>query len=75
MVYDQWTDEGKRVMSIYTDHNDKRLLEDVPVLYHEFLKDFDKEMQTPLPQHGPQDISITLIPDIEPPSSKLYLMS
>ena len=75
MVYDQWTDEGKRVMSISTADSDKILLEDVPVFYHEFSKVFGKEMQTALPQHGPQDISIDLMPNTEPPSGKLYPMS
>ena len=32
-------------------------------------------MQTALPQHGPQDIAIDLLPDTEPPSGKLYPMS
>ena len=53
MVYDQWTEEGKRVMSISTANSDQILLEDAPVLYHEFSKVFGKEMQTVLPQYGP----------------------
>ena len=63
MVYDEWTEEGKRVMSISTTDSDKILLEDVPVFYHEFPKVFGKEMQTALPQNGPQDISIDLMPN------------
>ena len=75
MVYDQWTEEGKRVMSTSTPDSDKILLEDVPVLYHEFSKVFGKEMQMALPQHGPQDIFIDLMPNTDPPSGKLYPMS
>ena len=62
-------------MSISTADSDKILLEDVPVFYHEFSKVFGKEMQTALPQHGPQDIFIDLMPNTEPPACKLYPMS
>ena len=75
MVYNQWTEEGKRVMSIPTADSDKILLDNVLVFYHEFFKVLGKEMQTPLPQHGPQDIAIDLMPNTDPPSGKLYPMS
>ena len=72
MVNDQWTKEGKRVISISTADSDKILLGDVPVFYHEFSKVCGKEMQTALAQHGPHHISIDLMPNTEPPSGKLY---
>ena len=75
MVSDQWTEEGKRGMSRSTADSDKILLEDVLVCYYEFSKVFGKEMQTALPQHGPKDISIDLMPNPEPQSSKLYPIS
>ena len=47
----------------------------MPAFYHEFEKVFGKEMQSALPEHGPQDCSIDLLPNTEPPSGKLYPMS
>lgn len=62
-------------MSISAADSDKILLQDVPVFYHECGKVIGKEMQMALPQHGPQDIFIDLMPNTDPPSGKLYPMS
>ena len=75
IVYDQWVEEGNRVMFISTTDSDKILLEYLPVFYHEFSKVLSKEMQSGLPQRGPQDICIYLMHIIEPPSGKLYPMA
>ena len=61
-------------MSISIADSDKIVLQDVSVFYYEFSKVFRKEMQMALPQHGPQDISIDLMTNAKPPSSKLYPM-
>src|SRR4029077_6705717 len=61
--------------SITISAEDQLLLENVPVYYHEFHKVFGKEMQSVLPEHGPQDIAINLKPDATLPSAKLYPMS
>ena len=73
----QWSLEGKRVFSISVSTDDKNTLLEagVAAFYHEFEKIFGKEMQSALPEHGPQDCAIDLLPNTEPPSSKLYPMS
>ena len=76
-IPNQWSLEEKRVFSILASANDKNTLLEagVPAFYHEFEKPFGKEMQSALPEHGPQDCAIELLPDTEPPSGKLYPMS
>ena len=76
-ISNQWSLEGKRVFSISVSTDDKNTLLEagVPALYHEFEKVFGKEMQSALPEHGPQDCAIDLLPNTEPPSGKLYPMS
>ena len=66
MIYDQWTDADKRIMSGSTADSVKILLGFIPVGYHEFLKVFSKEMQSALLQHGPQDIAIDFMPNNKP---------
>ena len=67
--------KGNRVMSINISDEDKVLMENVPVYYHEFHKVFGKEMQLAFPAHGPQDIAINLKPNSVLPTAKLYPMS
>ena len=76
-IPNQWSLEGKRAFSISVSTDDKNTLLEagVPAFYHEFEKVFSKEMQSALPEHGPQDCAIDLLPNTEPPSSKLYPMS
>ena len=76
-VLNQWSLDGKRVFSISVLADDKNTLVEagLPAFYHEFGKVFGKEMQSTLPEHGPQDCSIELLPNTEPPSGKLYPMS
>ena len=76
-IPNQWSLEGKRVFSISVTADDKNTLLEagVPAFYHEFEKVFGKEMQSALPEHGPQDCAIELLPNTEPPSGKLYPMS
>ena len=62
-------------MSISVADADKNLLENVPIYYQEFAKVFGTTMQSVLPEHGPQNISIDEMPDTEPPSGKPYPMS
>ena len=50
-------------------------MENVPLHYQKFEKVFGKEMQSELPEHGPQDIAINLLPDAQLPAAKLYPMS
>ena len=68
-------EHGIRIMSISIEEENKILMENVPVFYTEFHKVFGKEMQTELPEHGPQDIAINLLPNSELPAAKLYPMS
>ena len=76
-IPNQWSLDGKRVFSISVSADDKNTLLEagVPAFYHEFEKVFGKEMQSALPEHGLQDCAIDLLPNTEPPSGKLYLMS
>ena len=76
-VPNQWSLDGKRVfsISISTDNKNTLLEASVPAFYHEFEKVFGKEMQSALPEHGPQDCAIDLLPNTEPPSGKLYPIS
>ena len=76
-IPNQWSLDGKRVFCISTSIDDKNTLlnASVPAFYHEFEKVFGKEMQSALPEHGPQDCAIDLLPNTEPPSGKLYPMS
>ena len=76
-IPNQWSLEGKRVFSISVSADDENTLLEarVPAFYHEFEKPFGKEMQSALPEHGPQDCAIDLLPNTEPPSVKLYPMS
>ena len=76
-VPNQWSLDRKRVFSISISTDDKNTLLEasVPAFYHEFEKVFGKEMQSALPEHGPQDCAIDLLPNTEPPSGKLYVMS
>ena len=75
-VPNQWSLEGKKVFSISVSADDKNTLLEagVPAFNHEFEKVFGKEMQSALPEHGPQDGVIDLLPNTEPPSGKLYPM-
>ena len=50
-------------------------MENVPLHYQKFKKVFSKEMQSELPEHGPQDIAINLLSDAQLPPAKLYPMS
>ena len=50
-------------------------MDNVPLHYQKFEKVFGKEMQSELPEHGPQDIAINLLPDAQLPAAKLYPMS
>ena len=76
-IPNQWSLEGKRVFSISVSADDKNTLLEagVPAFSHEFEKVFGKEMQSALPEHGPQKCAIDFLPNTEPPSSKLYPMS
>ena len=76
-VPNQWSLHGKRVFSISVSADDKNTLLEagVHVFYHEFKKVFGKEMQSVLPEHGPQDCAIELLPNTQPPSGKLYPIS
>ena len=76
-VPNQWSLDGKRVFSISVSADDKNTLLEagVPAFYHEFEKVFGKEMQSALPEHGPQDCAIELLPKTEPPFGKLYAIS
>ena len=67
--------EGRRLMSISMSDENKLLMENVPLHYQKFEEVFDKEMQSELPEHGPQDIAINLLPDAQLPAAKLYPMS
>ena len=67
--------KGKRVISISMADENKILMESVPLYYHNFNRVFGKEMQAALPEYGPHDISIDLIPDGKLPQAKLYPMS
>ena len=64
-----------QIMSISIADENKILMENVPIHYTEFSQVFGKEMQSELPEHGPQDIAINLLPNSELPAAKLYLMS
>ena len=68
-------EHGIRIMTISIEEENKILMENVPIFYTEFHKVFGKEMQTELPEHGPQDIAINLLPNSELPAAKLYPMS
>ena len=76
-IPNQWSLDEKRVFSISVSTDDKNTLLEagVPAFYDEFEKVFGKEMQSALPEHGPQDCAIDLLPNTEPPSGKLYPMS
>ena len=74
-IKNEWMDDGQRLMSISVADADKILLENIPIYYPEFAKVFGTAMQAALPEHGPQDISIDLMPNTETPSGKLYPMS
>ena len=76
-VPNQWSLDEKRVFSISVSADDTNTLLEasMPAFYHEFEKVFDKEMQSALPEHGPQDCAIKLLPNTEPRSGKLYPMS
>ena len=76
-IPNQWSLEGKRVFSISVSADDKNTLLEaaVPAFYYEFEKVFGKEMPSALPEHGPQDCAIDLLPNTEPSSGKLYPMS
>ena len=76
-VPNQWSLDGKRVFSLSVSADNKNTLLEagVPAFYHEFAKVFGKEMQSALPEHGPQDCAIELLPNTEHPSGKLYPMS
>ena len=62
-------------MSLSVAEEDKLVMENVPSHYGDFKEVFGKDMQSELPEHGPQDIAINLLPDTELPSAKLYPMS
>ena len=68
-------DFGAQVMSISIVDENKILIENVPRHYTEFSQVFGKEMQSELPEHGPQDIAINLLHHSELPAAKLYPMS
>ena len=76
-VPNQWSLDRKRVFSISVSADEKNTLLEaaVPAFYYKFEKVFGKEMQSALPKHGPQDCTIELLPNTEPPSGKLYPMS
>ena len=73
----RWSLDGKRVFSISVSAEDKKTLLEagMPAFYHEFEKVFGEQMPSALPEHGPQDCAIELLPNTEPPSGKLYPMS
>ena len=75
-VPNQWSLDEKRVFSISVSADDKNTLlkAGVPAFYHQFEKVFGKQMQSTLPEHGPQNCAIDLLPNTEPPSGKLYPM-
>ena len=62
-------------MSISVSEENKLLIENVPLHYQKFEKVYGKKMQSELPEHGPQDIAINLLPDAQLPAAKLYPMS
>ena len=68
-------DFGAQVMSISIADENKILKENVPIHYTEFCQVFGKEMQSELPEHGPQEIAINLLPDSELPAAQLYPIS
>ena len=65
-VPNQWSLDGKRVFSISVSADNKNTLLEagVPAFYHEFEEVFGKEMQSALPEHGPQDCAIELLPTL-----------
>ena len=62
-------------MSLSVAEEDKLVMGNVPSNYGDFKEVFGKDMQFELPNHGPQDIAINLVPDTELPGTKLYPMS
>ena len=66
---------GRCLMSVSVSVENKLLMENVPLHYQKFEKVFGIEMQSELPEHGPQDIAINLLPDAQLSAAKLYSMS
>ena len=68
-------DFGAQIMSISIADENKIFMGNVLIHYTEFSQVFGKEMQTELPEHGPKDIAMNLLPNSELPTTKLYPMS